>query len=157
MLHADKLNLEYGLALSLLQLRNKELDHLTNCCFTLAMPAALFAGFAYQGMVQVYMPFDTPDWLATSFYALNAAAMCLLIAATVRTSLVGLMGPALALRGAPGAMHRAVETMGPCFMGAWLYFVVGVMFIYLSCIINLWIQVRELPPPPFFVCSLFPS
>jgi hypothetical protein len=144
MLYADKQRLEQNLALRLLQLRQKELAHLTQCCFTLASPAALLAGFAYIGMSQVDVPMDTPWWLVTLFFELNMLAMVTQIAATIRASYVALLGPALALRGRPGSMHRAVEKMGPCFMGAWAYFLVGLLFIFLATMVNLFIQPRFL-------------
>lgn len=95
-------------------------------------------------MSQVQVPEDTPWWLHTLFFWLSMLAMVFEIAATIRASLVGLLGPALALRGRPGSMHHAVETMGPCFMGAWFCFVAGVVFISLSTIVNLFLQPRYL-------------
>lgn len=144
MLHADKQALERRLTLNLLHLRQKELAHLTNCCFTLAKPAALFAGFAYIAMSQVSIPDGTLWWVETLFFEISMIAMVFEIAATIRASFVGLMGPALALRGRPGSMHRAVETMGPCFMGAWFYFVMGLIFIFFSTMIILFMQPRHL-------------
>mgnify|MGYP003685092379 FL=1 len=137
MLHADKRALEQRVTLDLLKLRQKELAFLTSSCFTLAQPAALFAGFAYTSMSQVEIPESVPWWLRTLFFEVSMIAMALAIAATVRTSYVGLRGPALALRGQPGSMHRAVETMGPCFMGAWAYFMLALIFIFLSTIVIL--------------------
>jgi hypothetical protein len=142
MLLSEKQRLERNLARDLLLLRQKELAHLTNCCCTLAVPSALFVGFAYIGMSQVEFPERTPWWLVALCFETSMLCMAFNMAATIRASFVGLMGPALALRGKPGAMHRAVETMGPCFVGSWVYFLLGMVFVFLSTIVNVFIQAR---------------
>lgn len=113
MLHADKVMLQRQLEVDLLALRQKELDHFSNCLFTLAGPASLLAGFAYVGTTnQVAIPEGTHWALEALYFGLIAGAMLAEIFATTRATLVALMGRALALRGSgPEAMHRAVQMM----------------------------------------------
>lgn len=140
MLFADKQQLQYQLEVDLLALRQKELDHFTTCCLTLASPAALIAGFAYSGIAEVSIPEDVHWATEGLYYVMTVLAMLFQVAATVRASLVALMGPALALRGKAGSMHRSVEAMEPCFRGAWRLFLAGMFCIMMSTLINVFQQ-----------------
>jgi len=140
MLFADKQQLQHQLEVDLLALRQKELDHFTMCCLTLSSPAALIAGFAYTGIAEVTIPEDTHWAMEGLYYIMTVSAMLFQIAATIRASLVALMGPALALRGKAGSMHRSVEAMEPCFRGAWRNFLAGMFCILMSTLINVFQQ-----------------
>lgn len=143
MLYADKQQLQRQLEVDLLNLRQKELDHFTTCCLTLSAPAALIAGFAYTGIAEVTVPEDTHWAVEGLYYALTVAAMLFQISATIRSSLVALVGPALALRGKAGSMHRSVEAMEPCFRGAWWMFLAGMMCWLLSTLVHLFNQAQH--------------
>lgn len=140
MLFADKQQLQHQLEVDLLTLRQKELDHFTTCCLTLASPAALIAGFAYSGIAEVEIPEDVHWATEGLYYVMTVSAMLFQVAATVRASLVALMGPALALRGKAGSMHRSVEAMEPCFRGAWRLFLAGMFCMLMSTLINVFQQ-----------------
>ena len=135
MLFADKRNLETNLQVSLLKIRDKELQFYVGNCIasTLARPSAttlpcapltavptvltvgtqsaVLAGFAYNGMIQVDIPdgaseFLQAAWLVTSCCAMGFEMICL-----VSTSFCVMFGPGLALRGGRRAAapprHRA--------------------------------------------------
>mmetsp|Transcript_886 Transcript_886/g.2762 ORF Transcript_886/g.2762 Transcript_886/m.2762 type:complete len:459 (+) Transcript_886:90-1466(+) len=143
MLYADKQQLQRQLEVDLLNLRQKELNHFTTCCLTLSAPAALIAGFAYTGIAEVAVPDETPWFVEGLYYTLTVLAMLFEIAATVRSSLVALVGPALALRGKAGSMHRSVEAMEPCFREAWRWFLLGMLFWLLSTLVNVFQQAQH--------------
>jgi len=145
MLAADKVLVQRQLEVDLLSLRQKELVHFTNCLNTLAAPAALLAGFAFVGTTgQVEIPDGTHWALEGLYFVITALAMVCEIAATIRATLVSLMGPALALRGrgAP-PMHRAVEMMETSFKGAWQSFVAGLRLMIVSVLLFIIMQVEE--------------
>ena len=62
MLFADKRALETNLQVSLLKIREKELQFYTQNCIAIGTQAALLSGFAYNGIIQVDIPTDSPDW-----------------------------------------------------------------------------------------------
>ena len=53
MLYADKRALETNLQVSLLKIREKELQFYTQNCIAIGTQAALLSGFAYNGIIQV--------------------------------------------------------------------------------------------------------
>lgn len=53
MLYADKRALETNLKVSLLAIREKELNYYSQNCLAVGTQAALLAGFAYSGLTQV--------------------------------------------------------------------------------------------------------
>ena len=53
MLFADKRALETNLQVSLLKIREKELQFYTQNCIAIGTQAALLSGFAYNGIIQV--------------------------------------------------------------------------------------------------------
>ena len=65
MLFADKRALETNLQVSLLKIREKELQFYTQNCIAIGTQAALLSGFAYNGIIQVDIPTDSPDWCAS--------------------------------------------------------------------------------------------
>ena len=65
MLYADKRALETNLQVSLLKIREKELQFYTQNCIAIGTQAALLSGFAYNGIIQVDIPSEAADWLKT--------------------------------------------------------------------------------------------
>jgi hypothetical protein len=142
MLFADKKQVEYGLEVSLLKLRKKELDHFVRCCDTLSRPAALLAGFAYTGIaVSVYVPRGT-HWLPeVLYYTFTVASMVLLIHVTVRGTMISVLGPTLALRGRDSqATHQAAEQMERLFVGMWTRFIAGSICWIFSTIVRIYVH-----------------
>ena len=60
MLFADKRALETNLKVSLLAIREKELNFYTTNCLAVGTQSALLAGFAYSGLTQVAFPHEAP-------------------------------------------------------------------------------------------------
>jgi hypothetical protein len=108
MLYADKRALETNLQVSLLKIREKELQFYTQNCIAIGTQAALLSGFAYNGIIQVDIPSDASDWLKTCYLCVTTMAMGFELIAVLNSTLCSMLGPGLALRGPDGSMHRAV-------------------------------------------------
>ena len=67
MLYADKRALETNLQVSLLKIREKELQFYTQNCIAIGTQAALLSGFPYNGIIQVDIPSESSDWLKTCY------------------------------------------------------------------------------------------
>ena len=150
MLYADKRNLETNLQVSLLKIREKELNfYVQNCIASARRPlcharpclaqgqdrppppsavgtqSAVLAGFAYNGIIQVDIPTGSSEilkgvWLITSVCAMGFEMICL-----VNTSFCVMFGPGLALRGPDGSMHAAVDGLMLEYRRAALFFGAG--------------------------------
>ena len=106
---ADKRALETNLQVSLLKIREKELQFYTQNCIAIGTQAALLSGFAYNGIIQVDIPSDASDWLKTMYLCVTTMAMGFELIAVLNSTLCSMLGPGLALRGPDGSMHSAVD------------------------------------------------
>ena len=69
---------------SLIKIREKELDFYTRNCISIGTQAALLAGFAYAGIIQVDIPETTPDPMQAAYLSVTASAMAVELIALVR-------------------------------------------------------------------------
>lgn len=94
---------------SLLKIREKELQFYTQNCIAIGTQAALLSGFAYNGIIQVDIPEESSDVLKSFYLCVTTAAMGFELIAVLNSTLCSMLGPGLALRGPDGSMHRAVD------------------------------------------------
>jgi len=127
MLIADKHALETNLQVSLLKIREKELQFYTQNCIAIGTQAALLSGFAYNGIIQVDIPTDQSDWLKTLYLCVTTAAMGFELIAVLNSTLCSMLGPGLALRGPDGSMHRAVDGLMLEYRLTFLFFTAGLV------------------------------
>lgn len=152
MLYADKRALETNLQVSLLKIREKELQFYTQVppqpqpqpqpehhhpppspshpprpqnCIAIGTQAALLSGFAYNGIIQVDIPSEANDWLKTLYLCVTTAAMGFELIAVLNSTLCSMLGPGLALRGPDGSMHRAVDGLMLEYRLTFLFFTMG--------------------------------
>ena len=116
MLWADKRALETNLKLSLLQIRERELNFYTNNCLAISTQSALLAGFAYAALMPGISLGDAGGVAAhvyvvkLMYLACAVSALGLQLITVVSTTLLSMLGPGLALRGPDGSMHTARAT-----------------------------------------------
>jgi len=133
MLWADKRALETNLKLSLLQIRERELNFYTNNCLAIATQSALLAGFAYAALMPGISLGDANGVAAHSYpvrlmYLVCAvSALGLQLITVVSTTLLSMLGPGLALRGPDGSMHTAVDGMVVEYRNAFYTFLFGML------------------------------
>lgn len=140
MLYADKRALETNLQVSLLKIREKELDFYTQNCIAIGTQAALLSGFAYNGIIQVDIPSESSDWLKTLYLCVTTAAMGFELIAVLNSTLCSMLGPGLALRGPDGSMHRAVDGLMLEYRLTFLFFTMGLVSFHLSALIFAWLE-----------------
>jgi len=140
MLFADKRALETNLQVSLLKIREKELQFYTQNCIAIGTQAALLSGFAYNGIIQVDIPTDSPDWLKTMYLCVTTAAMGFELIAVLNSTLCSMLGPGLALRGPDGSMHRAVDGLMLEYRLTFLFFTAGLVAFHVSALLFAWLE-----------------
>jgi len=140
MLYADKRALETNLQVSLLKIREKELQFYTQNCIAIGTQAALLSGFAYNGIIQVDIPTDSSDWLKTLYLCVTTAAMGFELIAVLNSTLCSMLGPGLALRGPDGSMHRAVDGLMLEYRLTFLFFTAGLVAFHLSALLFAWLE-----------------
>lgn len=71
---------------SLIKIREKELDFYTRNCISIGTQAALLAGFAYAGIIQVDIPKSADEWLQSAYLCVTTIAMAVELIALVRST-----------------------------------------------------------------------
>ena len=126
--------------MSLLKIREKELQFYTQNCIAIGTQAALLSGFAYNGIIQVDIPTDSSDWLKTMYLCVTTAAMGFELIAVLNSTLCSMLGPGLALRGPDGSMHRAVDGLMLEYRLTFLFFTAGLVAFHLSALLFAWLE-----------------
>ncbi len=140
MLYADKKALETNLQVSLLKIREKELQFYTQNCIAIGTQAALLSGFAYNGIIQVDIPTERSDLLKTCYLCVTTAAMGFELIAVLNSTLCSMLGPGLALRGPDGSMHRAVDGLMLEYRLTFLFFTAGLVAFHVSALLFAWLE-----------------
>eukprot|EP00908_Phaeocystis_cordata_P024111 Transcript_6586.p2 GENE.Transcript_6586~~Transcript_6586.p2 ORF type:complete len:244 (-),score=70.26 Transcript_6586:346-1077(-) len=140
MLFADKRALETNLKVSLLAIREKELNFYTTNCLAVGTQSALLAGFAYSGLTQVAFPHDAPYFIKLLYMLATTTAMGFELIAVMNTTLLSMVGPGLALRGPDGSMHPAVDGMMIEYRLAFYSFFSGLVSFHLSAALFGWMM-----------------
>lgn len=154
MLFADKQALETDLKVSLLAIRERELELYADNCRHIGAQAALLAGFAYSALTFEVAEVDSVCTIALAMkrscsvmematffggvYQLVAySSMALNTLAIFRSLLSSMLGPGLALRGQDGAMDQAVEGLALEYRTTYTLFITAVVLYFLF--ISMWI------------------
>ena len=146
MLWADKRALETNLKLSLLQIRERELNFYTNNCLAISTQSALLAGFAYAALMPGISLGDAGG-VAAHVYAVKlmyltcaVSALGLQLITVVSTTLLSMLGPGLALRGPDGSMHTAVDGMVDEYRNAFYTFLFGMLATLAAGALYCWLM-----------------
>ncbi|KAJ1620853.1 hypothetical protein T492DRAFT_847479 [Pavlovales sp. CCMP2436] len=134
MLYADKHALRTRLKVSLLVIRHRELQFYTKNCIAIGTNALFLASFAWWGLTEPAFDELGGDMVQTVYLVITAMIMALELLATVTSTLVAILGPALAIRGPDGAMHTAVDCMVSHYRFTFVCFALGLVFFQLSVI-----------------------
>ena len=125
---------------SLLKIREKELQFYTQNCIAIGTQAALLSGFAYNGIIQVDIPEESSDVLKALYLCVTTAAMGFELIAVLNSTLCSMLGPGLALRGPDGSMHRAVDGLMLEYRLTFVFFSMGLVAFHLSALIFAWLE-----------------
>jgi len=140
MLFADKRALETNLQVSLLKIREKELQFYTQNCIAIGTQAALLSGFAYNGIIQVDIPEESHDLLKALYLCVTTMAMGFELIAVLNSTLCSMLGPGLALRGPDGSMHRAVDGLMLEYRLTFVFFTLGLVAFHVSALLFAWLE-----------------
>lgn len=140
MLFADKRALETNLQVSLLKIREKELQFYTQNCIAIGTQAALLSGFAYNGIIQVDIPEESSDVLKSFYLCVTTMAMGFELIAVLNSTLCSMLGPGLALRGPDGSMHRAVDGLMLEYRLTFVFFTLGLIMFHISALLFAWLE-----------------
>ena len=160
MLWADKRALETNLKLSLLQIRERELNFYTNNCLAISTQSALLAGFAYAALMPGISLGDAGG-VAAHLYPVRlmyltcaVSALGLQLITVVSTTLLSMLGPGLALRGPDGSMHTAVDGMVVEYRNAFYTFLFGMLATLAAGAFYCWLMFPAMEARP--ACSIVP-
>ena len=141
MLFADKEALETDLKVSLLAIRERELNLYVQNCRSISTQTSVLAGFAYGGccLGSYLFPEDVSEGMQASYLVATIWAMALNVFCIFSATLCTMLGPGLALRGPDGSMEQAVEglaieyrfTFVVYFMGLMMFFLAAILFVFL--------------------------
>ena len=118
MLWADKRALETNLKLSLLQIRERELNFYTNNCLAISTQSALLAGFAYAALMPGISLGDAGGVAAhvyvvkLMYLACAVSALGMQLITVVSTTLLSMLGP-----GNPNPNPNLTLTLTRCASG----------------------------------------
>ena len=141
MLQASKNELEANLRVSTQDIRDQELQYYVNNCYAVATIASLLAGLANEGLFQVAVPPSTP-WIFKLLYLSSAlCSMCFELVVVMNTTLLALLAPGMALRGAgTTSVHVAVDGLAEEFNSAFNCFWLGIVFFFVSMAFYGWLM-----------------
>lgn len=126
-----------------MEIRQLELDWYTNNYDTMAMQAAMFAGFAFEQITEP-VPEGTWIWLEVGYVCLTALALGFELCVCTSCTFCCIFGKGLALRGPAGArsVHSAVDNLSKEQKLIFVQFLVGVVAYLLSHVLEMWIYFR---------------
>ena len=143
MLYADKQALETDLKVSLLAIRDRELNFYVQNLRSIATQAGVMSGFAYATVTSATGMAHHGDWQAVLFLLVTTIAMDLNIFALGAATWCGMLGPGLALRGPDGAMDKAVEGLALEYRNIFLAFALGITFFLFSAVVFVFEETGE--------------
>ena len=145
MLYADKQALETDLKVSLLSIRERELNLYATNCRSIGTQAALLAGFAYGGccLASYFFPDESSGISRAVYLVVTTCAMDLNVAALLASTVCAMLGPGLALRGPDGSMEQAVEGLALEFRFTFVIFFLGLSFFYVSAMLYVMIVLNH--------------
>mmetsp|Transcript_3471 Transcript_3471/g.7003 ORF Transcript_3471/g.7003 Transcript_3471/m.7003 type:complete len:216 (-) Transcript_3471:95-742(-) len=143
MLHIAKNNLVTGVARQQVEIRQLELDWYTMNYDTMAVQAAMFAGFAFEQITEPVLP-GTEKWVETAYVFLTCASLGFELCVCMSCTFCCIFGKGLALRGPHGArsVHIAVTNLEKEQKLVFTQFVLGILAYLLSQVIKMWIYFR---------------
>jgi hypothetical protein len=126
-----------------MEIRNMELEWYTTNYDTMAVQAAMFAGFAFEQITEP-VPEGTAVWLEVSYVVLTAMTLGFELTVCMSCTFCCIFGKGLALRGPHGArsVHMAVDNLHKEQTLIFKQFLVGILGYLFSHVIEMWIYFR---------------
>jgi hypothetical protein len=107
MLSAENVALENRAIRLMLQIREKELNYITNKYNAMGTQAALVGGFTVTTLTSITISENIPFTVRWLFFAFSSISLSCSISCILNATFVTVWGPGLALRGPRGSMAKA--------------------------------------------------
>jgi len=126
-----------------MEIRSMELQWYTTNYDTMAIQAAMFAGFAFEQITEP-VPEGTSVWLEVTYVVLTAMTLGLELTVCMSCTFCCIFGKGLALRGPHGArsVHTAVDNLSKEQTLIFSQFLTGILGYLLSHVVEMWIYFR---------------
>lgn len=126
-----------------MEIRNMELEWYTKNYDTMAVQAAMFAGFAFEQITEP-VPEGCSMWLEIAYVVLTAVTLGFELTVCMSCTFCCIFGKGLALRGPHGArsIHLAVDNLQKEQNLIFTQFLVGILGYLLSHVFEMWIYFR---------------
>eukprot|EP00931_Biecheleriopsis_adriatica_P070610 TRINITY_DN44386_c0_g1_i1.p1 TRINITY_DN44386_c0_g1~~TRINITY_DN44386_c0_g1_i1.p1 ORF type:complete len:220 (+),score=39.69 TRINITY_DN44386_c0_g1_i1:81-740(+) len=124
-------------------IRSRELEWCTRNYDTMALQAAMFAGFAFEQITEP-VPQNTDLLLEVMYISSTTAALGLQLCVCMSCTFVCIFGKGLALRGAHGgrSVHLALDHMSKEQKFIFIQYLLGILLYLLSRSLKMWIYFR---------------
>ncbi|CAJ1405571.1 unnamed protein product [Effrenium voratum] len=126
-----------------IEIRQLELEWYTRNYDTMAMQAAMFAGFAFEQITEP-VPQDTPFLLEMAYITLTACALGFNLCVCMSCTMCVIFGRRLALMGCGArAVHLAVENLHKAQQFTFLQFLLGILGYLVAHVFETWIYFQR--------------
>ncbi len=139
MLSAENVALENRAIRLMLQIREKELNYITNKYNAMGTQAALVGGFTVTTLTSITISENIPLIVRWLFFAFSSISLSCSISCILNATFVTVWGPGLALRGPRGSMAKAYYGMVYEQKQIFTSFVAAIVFFALQSIVAFWI------------------
>mmetsp|Transcript_7488 Transcript_7488/g.13545 ORF Transcript_7488/g.13545 Transcript_7488/m.13545 type:complete len:411 (+) Transcript_7488:190-1422(+) len=139
MLSAENVALENRAIRLMLQIREKELNYITNKYNAMGTQAALVGGFTVTTLTSLTIGEGIPFIVRWLFFAFSSVSLSCSISCILNATFVTVWGPGLALRGPRGSMAKAYYGMVYEQRQIFGSFVVAIFFFAAQSIVAFWV------------------
>ena len=139
MLSAENVALENRAIRLMLQIREKELNYITNKYNAMGTQAALVGGFTVTTLTSLTIGEGIPYMVRWLFFAFSSISLSCSISCILNATFVTVWGPGLALRGPRGSMAKAYYGMVYEQKQIFGSFVIAIFFFAAQSIVAFWV------------------
>mmetsp|Transcript_2012 Transcript_2012/g.3711 ORF Transcript_2012/g.3711 Transcript_2012/m.3711 type:complete len:412 (+) Transcript_2012:204-1439(+) len=139
MLSAENVALENRAIRLMLQIREKELNYITNKYNAMGTQAALVGGFTVTTLTSLTIGEGIPYLVRWLFFAFSSISLSCSISCILNATFVTVWGPGLALRGPRGSMAKAYYGMVYEQKQIFGSFVIAIFFFAAQSIVAFWV------------------
>ena len=139
MLSAENVALENRAIRLMLQIREKELNYITNKYNAMGTQAALVGGFTVTTLTSISVGDHIPIYVRWAFFVTSSVSIACSISCILNATFVTVWGPGLALRGPRGSMAKAYFGMVNEQSQIFGSFVIGLLFFAIQSVVAFWI------------------
>lgn len=139
MLSAENVALENRAIRLMLQIREKELNYITNKYTALGTQSALIGGFSLTSLTSLSFSHSISPSIRWLFFLFSSLSLSSSLSCILNATFVTVWGPGLALRGPRGSMAKAYYGMIREQRQIFGSFTLSLLFFALQCMVAFWV------------------